>query len=192
VRDQLVPFQAPIGGTVWAPTDTHGSITVLFAIARGSSPKWVNAIVDAVKWQQTQGFGLSPSRTGLVGFSLGANHAIRAAIQLKNASVPISLGAVVDFFGPIDALPGVVIPVADLKFLPPTQIHHGTEDRFPKGVPFTERTQLRDQLLTDGIDVDFHEYSGQGHPGQFKDSWKPNTQTDANVRSFAFLSTHLK
>ena len=165
----------------------HGSESVLMAIGAGASPKWVDAIADAVKWIPSQPFGVDPTKTGLVGFSLGANHILRAAIQLKKASPSISVGTTVAFFGPIDALPGVVIPAADIKFLPPTQIHHGTEDQFPNGVPYSESTQLQAQLLADGIDVDFHSYTGQGHPGQFTNSWTSTTQADASNKSFAFL-----
>ena len=175
----------------------HNVEAVMLAIGTGAAAKWVTALVDAVKWIQQEPLGVSPGRVGLVGFSLGANQALQAAIRIRQSGGGTLINAAVDFFGPINALPGVVIPQPHLAHLPPTQIHHGRLDNFPRGVPFKQGEYLDQELTAQGVDVDFNPYPAQGHPGQFTETdqlaknWSTTTHTFATNRSIQFLKDRL-
>jgi dienelactone hydrolase len=163
---------------------TAGMEPVFLALNAGQAPQWVEAIVDAVEWVQSNtAHGVASGRVALIGFSLGANLVLHAASKTK-------VKAVVDFFGPITQLPQVTISKSELTGFPPTQIHHGKED---KVVPFSESDVVLRGYLADNK-VPFFEvipYPRQGHPGQSKDSWKDTTQAAATAAVVKFLETHV-
>lgn len=162
----------------------HGTLAAVAALFSGASTAWVSALAAAVSWLPTQGFGVQTGRMGIAGFSLGGNLALQAAGRA-------AVKGVIDFFGPIDLLPGAQIAAALLIALPPIQIHHGTEDALPKGVPYSQSQALHQLLTSNHREVEFHSYPGQGHPAQFAGSWTLHTQQQAVARTLQFLDDRL-
>ncbi len=145
---------------------------------------WIEVLSEAITYLEGLP-GAAPGRTGLVGFSLGANIALRAASGT-------GVKAYVDFFGPMTMIPASVITSAIASQLPPTLIHHG---RLDKVVLPVESDTLAGWLTGKPCIYDSSAYSQDGHPGQSKipglppHEWK--SQTTATIQTVSFLSRWL-
>jgi dienelactone hydrolase len=145
---------------------------------------WVDLLGEAIPY--LQGItGAGVGRVGLVGFSLGANIALRAA------STP-TVKAYVDFFGPVTMIPASKITPAIASNLPPTLIHHGKLDQI---VSPSESATLAEWLKGKSCVYDPNAFPNDGHPGQsfipglLPKEW--NSQSAATIQTLAFLAKWL-
>jgi dienelactone hydrolase len=154
---------------------------------------WVEAIKDAANY--ALGLPKANGKLAFVGFSLGANLALRAASDF--APKP---SAVIDFFGPIVSIPQSEISSVMAAQLPPVLVHHGKEDGIVK---FSESVELESWLKAAGVACEFERaaYSSSGHPGQKRAreflphlpdaDWSVADQQKSIASSIAFLKKHL-
>lgn len=117
-------------------------------------PVWRQACCDALT-QVARDARFDSTRLGILGFSLGANLALSLGMD---PPVGIGMKCVVDFFGPTRMLENY------WSKLPPTLIHHGTEDHV---VDHAESAflvaQLQGAKKKEGSDYQVELYKGEGH-----------------------------
>jgi carboxymethylenebutenolidase len=146
--------------------------------SRARFREWAAAVRDAVAYARKLP-GVDGERVGLVGFSLGAYLALSAA-----ADEGVQVAAVVEFCGglPREATKG-------LKKLPPVLGFHGDQDQT---VSVKEAEDLRGVLADPKLQGEVHIYKGVGHVFQKDGQLQKGAALDAELRTVAFLSKHLK
>lgn len=147
------------------------------------SATWIETLAACVDWVKPQ---ISGDKVSFVGFSLGANLVLNAA--LKN---PVT--AVVDYFGPVDRFGILPMPTAmrltdsRVSSLPPVMIHHGNRDIV---VTDSQSQKLKQWLDRHMINCEFHNDYDCGHPGQPEGiKWTAKAQKDSLSRTIAFLDS---
>lgn len=162
-----------------------GLETVIPSLTDANVQLWTNALVAAVQWCRTN---QPRDKVALVGFSLGSNFVVHAAL-----ATPVE--GLVDFFGPMRTFglmsfpPAAVVTQAMAADLPGTQIHHGTRDLI---VNQSESQELERWLSAAGVSCDFHNDYRCGHPGQPELAWTNAAQKSATTRTIGFLKTHVQ
>jgi len=156
-------------GTVGVSSDLNKSAT------------WIDTLAACVDWVKGR---ISSDKVSFVGFSLGANLVLNAA--LKN---PVT--AIVDYFGPVDRFGILPMPAAmhltdsRVSSVPPVMIHHGNQDNI---VPDSQSQKLKQWLDGHRIDCEFHNDYDCGHPGQREGvEWTATAQKTSLSRTIAYL-----
>ena len=171
----------------FSATGTLPTFKSVYASPPKTFDRWVEILTDAVPYVQGLASDLA-KRSALVGFSLGANLALRAAAGP-------TVKAVVDFFGPMTTT-GSSISKSLVAKLPPTLIHHGAKDAV---VRFAESEQLEKWLVDLAIPYTFPktDYVGDGHAGQSliphlgPVDWSPTAQKKSSRSTIDFLTKWL-
>lgn len=151
--------------------DRTGDTIVSLDRIKKSFPPWSRTIRDALTWLGEQK-EVDKDRLGIVGVSLGAALALHVAANGEGR-----IKAIVDFFGPISA---GILPKKPK--LPPVLILHGLADPI---VPIVHARTLEALLKQAGTPYEIKLYPSQGH------GFVGMAQTDAALRSGAFLAKHL-
>jgi len=159
--------------------DINGNIAVLdtFTIHHAD---WVATLADCIGAVGHRS-DVKPDKIALVWFSLGANLALRTALQTS-----AKVKAVIDFFGPIAAVGG--LGGGDLRTLPPIQVHHGKNDLT---VPVSESDQFTKNLVAAGKveSVDFEKYLDYEDGHGFTNA---KAIADSQSRISKFLTLHFR
>lgn len=151
--------------------DRTGERRASFASLFRNFPAWSATVGDAIAWVGRQP-GVSSSRVGLVGVSLGGSLALTAAAQDRRVAV------LVDYFGFVPE------PVAaTLRRLPPTLILHGAKDPI---VPVSNAYAFESLARRTGAPYEIKVYEDQGH------GFYGAADRDADGRVTAFLERHLR
>lgn len=146
----------------------------------GKSGTWIDTLAECVDWVAGR---VGSGKITFVGFSLGANLALNAALKK-------SVGSVVDYFGPVDQFG--ILPMPDamrltdsrVSSLPSVLIHHGNLDII---VPDSQSQKLKQWLDGHGIRCEFHNDYDCGHPGQPDGDWSASAQVKSLNRTHLFL-----
>jgi carboxymethylenebutenolidase len=150
--------------------DRTGERRASFSSLFRNFPAWSTTVSDAIAWVGRQP-GVSSSRVGLVGVSLGGSLALTAAAQDSRVAV------LIDYFG--------FVPeplAATVRRLPPTLILHGARDPI---VPVANAYALEALAKQTGAPYDLKVYADQGH------GFYGAAERDADSRVAAFLDRHL-
>lgn len=145
---------------------------------------WIDTLAAAAAWMSGK---FTSGKVGLVGFSLGAN-------QILNAALKSPVAAVVDYYGCVDQFGVGPLPVAAqltkprVKVLPPTLIHHGNVDFIVRD---SQSSKLKGWLNDHGIASTYYNDYDCGHPGQPERGWSPAAQKASTQRTSKFLSVEL-
>jgi dienelactone hydrolase len=158
--------------------------TVSAAITTSILASWTSALAEGLAWcDKNQG---NNGRIGLIGFSLGGYMAARTAL-----ATPVK--CLIDFFGPMTTFGEIAWPtgeefdISKAAGLPPTQIHHGNQD---KVVDPSESTSLQSWLKAKSIECELHTDYNCGHPQQLEGTpWTAAEQRKATPRVLKFLAT---
>lgn len=169
----VLPFYFESTGTT---AGTPGVVADL-----NKSGTWIETLTASIDWVTRK---ISSSNVALVGFSLGANMVVNAALKKQ-------VTAVVDYFGPVDQFGMLPMPSAmrltklRVKSLPPVLIHHGNRDIV---VPDTQSRHLKGWLDGHSNRCQFFNDYDCGHPGQPEGvEWTAAAQKDSANRTIAFL-----
>jgi carboxymethylenebutenolidase len=132
-------------------------------------------------------------KQGVMGFCFGGRNALLFAARSRD------IGAVVPFYGPVVALPGVSReerpkqPLdADVvrQIRVPVQGHYGTKD---KNVGLNEVRQFERALRAQGTPVEIHTYEAEhGFFAYNRPTYRANDARLARERMLAFFKQHLK
>jgi dienelactone hydrolase len=143
---------------------------------------WTETLVDALDYAA----GLSDvkaDRIGLLGFSMGGNLCLRAALAPSRVKVV----ALVEFFAPF-IVPPSYPPLGNVGKLPTLEIHHGKADTTVD--PFHTKAfvkALEDAGKRENVDFKVHWYEGEAHG--FVDK---TAQDLSKKRTAEFFDRHLK
>ena len=151
--------------------DTTGDLWPDHAACIRDWPIWMEVVKHTLDYTSAQPF-IDPTRTALVGFSLGAYLALSVAGHDERVK------AVVEFFG---ALPEDLNHT--IERMPPVLILHGEHD---DKVPVAEAHKLEQLLQQHGREYEIKIYQGAGH------IFRGFTLMDSAQRTLAFLKRHLK
>lgn len=135
--------------------------------------EWQATLGDAVAYTQTLP-GISRSRIGLLGFSLGGHLCLRVRSSAK---------VLVEFFAPIlDGLGPDRVPLM-------AQIHHGRGDKL---VDFDDNAKRIDQeLRASGATCELWGYDGAKHGFAGEDAANTKARTLSKTRAIDFFTAHL-
>jgi carboxymethylenebutenolidase len=134
---------------------------------------WQSTLEDALDYALTLP-GADPSRTGLLGFSLGGHLCLRVRAKVK---------VLVEFFAPLLDGMGAAGP------RPYAQIHHGVADQL---VRFEENAAKIEQYLrATGASTELFRYEGAGHGFAGSGEADTNARKLSKSRTRAFFKTHL-
>ncbi len=145
---------------------------------------WVEVVSELGEWTSSQ---VATGPVALLGFSLGANVVLNAALQRD-------VTAIVDFFGPVTSFGVLPLPSnAELSKgradgLPPTLIHHGRNDLIVRP---NQSATLEGWLDDHGIECVVHDDYDSGHPGQPEMGWSDADRDTSLSNTIAFLSSRL-
>jgi dienelactone hydrolase len=167
----LIPNYLQATGTAPGLTSVIGA-----AGTSGALDSWIGVLGDGIAYCQTLS-GVASGRVGLVGFSLGAHLALRAAAGP-------TVKALVDFFGPL-VVAASAVTSATAATLPALQIHHGEDDSI---VVIANSVTLDGWLSGTKPSHEFFRYPHNGHPGQPGAGWGARAQTDSTERAVQFLT----
>lgn len=149
------------------------------------SEKWIDTLASAIDFVNGK---INGGKVAFVGFSLGANIVLNAALKR-------SVTAVVDYFAPVDRFGLLSMPPAmrltqpRVSSLPPVLIHHGNRDIV---VPDSQSQKLKGWLDAHGTRCELNNDYDCGHPGQSEGvEWTATAQTDSIQRTIQFLKTIL-
>jgi dienelactone hydrolase len=166
----ILPFYFQSTGT------TAGTSAVVADLNKSGT--WIDTLTASIDWVTGK---ISGSKVALVGFSLGANMVINAALKKQ-------VTAVVDYFGPVDQFGILPMPPAmrltkqRVQSLPPVLIHHGNRDII---VPDTQSQHMKGWLSNN---CQFFNDYDCGHPGQLEGQWTTAAQKKSVDRTIAFLA----
>lgn len=166
----ILPFYFQSTGT------TAGTSGVVADLKKSGT--WIDTLTASIDWVTGK---ISGSKVALVGFSLGANMVINAALKKQ-------VTAVVDYFGPVDQFGILPMPPAmrltkqRVQSLPPVLIHHGNRDII---VPDTQSQHMKGWLSNS---CQFFNDYDCGHPGQREGAWTADAQKKSVHRTNAFLA----
>lgn len=131
---------------------------------------WAQTVWDALKYIQSK-TEIPPSRTTIVGYSLGGSVALSvAAVEPHLAGVVVWSGSLPDAY-------------RDVKILPPLLILHGARDPI---IPAGNARQLAALCTTERLPCELSIYSEEGH------AFSADGITRANRQIRAFLDTVLR
>jgi dienelactone hydrolase len=135
--------------------------------------QWEAAVGDAIVAAQAL-TGINPTRTGLLGFSLGGRLCLSHRASAK---------ALVEFFAP--DRPG--LPIAS-ACVPQAQIHYGAKDEL---VLPPESERIAAVLRAEGSAVELRRYAGAGHGFSGTDPSNAAARRTSLSRTLAFFQRHL-
>ena len=139
---------------------------------RASDPEshyeiWAQAVRDTLQYIQSEA-AIPPSRTAIVGYSLGGSVALSAAAgEPELAGVVVWNGSLPDAY-------------RDVRILPPLLVLHGSRDAI---IPVQNARQLAALCEQRQFQCDLDIYGGEGH------AFSAGGLARANSRILAFLET---
>ena len=168
-------------------TDTQPSPEIFFdSKFAANRDAWVGTLGDALAYANDPANAnelgdVKKGEIGLLGFSLGGHLALRRA----KVGAPVKVNAVVEFFAPIAMQPLNGLD-GDIDKLPPTQIHHGDEDR----TVLIDESHALVQLLKaagkkEDTDYKMYTYDGEGH------GFKGQAKEDSQKSTADFFDEHI-
>lgn len=167
-------------------TGTHPGLDVVCS-GEAVFRQWVEVLTTAAEEARAS---LPAGKLAFVGFSLGGNLALNAALAFPATCV-------IDYFGPVDifneknfpVMPNAILMTkARAAKLPPLLIHQGGIDYV---VSPEQSTKLAGWCLKSPPTCTLLQYEKSGHPDQHK-SWKDEDDRKATEQSIQFLKLHLQ
>jgi dienelactone hydrolase len=156
-------------------TGTTAGLNVLMEIP-ANLLSWVEAVSDTLANAETLP-GITASRVGLLGFSLGGHICLR----LRG-----SVNVLVEYFAPkLDGLGGQR-PVGSSA--PDVQIHHGLADLV---VPYADAQAIQAALELEGTKPEIFPYEGASHGFAGADPNNATARRSSKDRTLAFFEKHL-
>jgi len=148
----------------------------VFAELAANLQSWEEAVSDTITHGKTLS-GISGSRVGLLGFSLGGHICLRLRGSAK---------ALVEFFAPelreLGGIGSAHVPALQV------QIHHGTADML---VPFSDTQSIAAALALEGTVAEVFSYDGAGHGFAGADPNNATARRSSKDRTLAFFGQHL-
>lgn len=150
--------------------------TAVFGAIPNNAPAWTDAVSDVSEYAKTLP-GVSASRVGLLGFSLGGHICLR----LRK-----STGVLVEYFAP--EFHELGWPVTSGTTASHVQIHHGLADLL---VPFSNAQAIEATLKREGTRPQVFAYEGAGHGFAGADANNATARRSAKTRTLEFFEKHL-